>query len=142
MVNIVNSNNAKIYLFCCATSYEQADITRNMTQTGIETKVVSIPCSGKLDILYLTKAFETGADGVAVMICKQGDCRYLEGNLRAKKRIAAVEELLEETGLGQGRITFIQLQDDGIARAISSLEDFCQQIKKIKNNTPIGISRK
>ena len=98
MVNIVNSNNAKIYLFCCATSYEQADITRNMTQTGIETKVVSIPCSGKLDILYLTKAFETGADGVAVMICKQGDCRYLEGNLRAKKRIAAVEELLEETG--------------------------------------------
>jgi F420-non-reducing hydrogenase iron-sulfur subunit len=142
MVNIMTNNNAKIYLFYCATSYEQADITRNMSQTGIETRVVSIPCSGKLDILYLTKAFETGADGVAVMICKQGDCRYLEGNMRAKKRIAVVEELLEETGLGQGRITFIQLQDDGIARAISALEEFYQHIKNIKNSTPISISRK
>ena len=138
----MNKDIVKVYIFCCATSYEQAEITRNINQSGIETKVVSIPCSGKLDILYLTKAFETGADGVAVMICKEGDCRYLEGNMRAKKRVDAVEKLLEETGLGQGRITFIQMKDDGITQAVDELEDFFQRIKDIKQNNPIGISKR
>jgi len=64
--------DTKIYVFGCATSYDQAEITRNVNHPGVETKVVLIPCSGKLDILYLTKAFETGADGVVVMICKEG----------------------------------------------------------------------
>jgi coenzyme F420-reducing hydrogenase delta subunit len=134
--------NAKIYLFCCATSYEQTEITQNINQSGIETKVVLIPCSGKLDILYLTKAFETGADGVAVMICKEGDCRYLEGNMRAKKRVDAVEKLLEEAGLGQGRITFIQMKDNGITQAVNELEGFIQRIKDITQHTPIVISKK
>ncbi|MGD0781097.1 MAG: hydrogenase iron-sulfur subunit [Dehalococcoidales bacterium] len=134
--------NAKIYLFCCATSYEQAEITQNINQSGIETQVVLIPCSGKLDILYLTKAFETGADGVAVMICKEGDCRYLEGNMRAKKRVDAVEKLLEEAGLGQGRITFIQMKDNGITQAVNELEGFIQRIKDITQHAPIVISKK
>jgi F420-non-reducing hydrogenase iron-sulfur subunit len=130
--------NTKIYIFCCATSYEQADITRNASQPDIENKVIPIPCSGKLDILYLVKAFETGADGVAVLICKEGDCRYLEGNLRAKKRVEAVEKLLEETGLGQGRITFIQLKDDGITQAINGLKEFTQHIRDIKHKDLSG----
>jgi coenzyme F420-reducing hydrogenase delta subunit len=87
-------------------------------------KVISLPCSGKLDILYLIKAFETGADGVAVMICKEGECRYLEGNMRARKRAEAVEELLKETGLGEGRVAVIQMDDGGIEPTIRKLEDF------------------
>jgi coenzyme F420-reducing hydrogenase delta subunit len=138
----MNDTKVKIYIFCCATSYKQADITSNINQPGIETKVISIPCSGKLDILYLTKAFETGADGVVVMICKEGECRYLEGNMRAKKRVEAVEKLLEETGLGQGRITFIQLKDDGITQAVNELEDFFRRIKDIKHSYPLGVAKR
>lgn len=141
-VTKMNKENVRVYIFCCATSYEQADITRNASQPGIEPKVISIPCSGKLDILYLTKAFETGADGVAVMICKEGDCRYLEGNMRARKRVEAVEKLLEETGLGQGRITFIQLKDDGITQTVDELKDFFRRIKDIKQNNPISVSKR
>ncbi|MGD1119165.1 MAG: hydrogenase iron-sulfur subunit [Dehalococcoidales bacterium] len=134
--------DTKIYVFGCATSYDQAEITRNVNHPGVETKVVLIPCSGKLDILYLTKAFETGADGVVVMICKEGECRYLEGNMRAKKRVEAVEKVLEETGLGTGRIAVIQMKDDGLARAVAELESFYRRIKDIKRNTPVGVSEK
>jgi len=137
----MTKDNTKVFIFCCATSYEQADITREASQSGIDTKVISIPCSGKLDILYLTKAFETGADGVAVMICKEGDCRYLEGNMRAKKRVEAVEKLLEETGLGQGRITFIQLKDDGITQTVGELKSFFQRINDITQNKPVVASK-
>jgi F420-non-reducing hydrogenase iron-sulfur subunit len=126
--------DAKIYLFCCATSYDQTEISRNIDRQGIELKVVSIPCSGKLDILYLTKAFETGADGLVVMVCPEGECRYLEGNLRARKRVEAVEKLLEETGLGPGHIAIVQMQENGNARAMREVQDFCLKIKEITRN--------
>jgi F420-non-reducing hydrogenase iron-sulfur subunit len=137
----MNDKNTRIYLFGCATSYDQAEITRNISQPGIELKVILIPCSGKLDILYLTKAFETGADGVVVMICKEGECRYLEGNMRSKKRVEAVEKLLEETGLGTGRIAIVQMQEEGVARAIREVEGFCQRIKDVTRHSRAVASR-
>lgn len=94
-------------------------------------EVISLPCSGKLDILYLIKAFETGADGVAVMMCKEGECRYLEGNMRASKRVEVVKELLEEAGLGQGRVTIIQMDDCDIEQDMRKLEDFYNQIEAL-----------
>lgn len=103
-----------------------------------EIKVISLPCSGKLDILYLTKAFDTGADGAAVMICKEGECRYMEGNVRARKRAQAVDDLLQEAGLGQGRIKVIQLDDGGIAGAIQKLEDFRLYIETIVQGAAVS----
>jgi len=126
---VLDKRPLKIYLFCCATSYDQTEVVRGINQAGIEIKTVSLPCSGKLDILYLTKVFDTGADGAAVMMCKTGECRYLEGNLRAKKRAAAVEALLEESGLGKGRITVVQMGDGGTEQAIREINAFCLEIK-------------
>jgi coenzyme F420-reducing hydrogenase delta subunit len=120
----MNAESLKIYVFCCTTSYDQAQLLRNFGQQGNEIKVVSLPCSGKLDILYLIKAFETGADGAAIMMCPEGECRYLEGNMRARKRAEAVEELLKETGLGEGRVAVIQLNDSGIEQTMRELQDF------------------
>ncbi len=134
----MHDQSFKLCVFCCANSYDQAEVMQSINRQGDEIKLITMPCSGKLDILYLTKAFETGADGVAVMMCKEGECRYLEGNMRAKKRAEAVEELLEETGLGQGRIAVIQMSAGGIKQAIRDLEDFGLRIKAIikSNQTP------
>ena len=135
----MNGISLKIYVFCCATSYDQAQLIHISSPTGYEMKVISLPCSGKLDILYLIKAFETGADGVAIMICKEGECRYLEGNMRAKKRAEAVEELLKETGLGAGRVAVIQMDDGGIERKIRELEDFCLKVKALVQSNQTAV---
>lgn len=67
----------KIYLFYCSSSFDTMEpVLRSGEQEG-ELKAIPLPCSGKIDILYLTKAFEAGADGVAVVMCRQGECRYL-----------------------------------------------------------------
>jgi coenzyme F420-reducing hydrogenase delta subunit len=124
----MNNKPLKIDVFCCVTSYDQAQLMRDFSSPGTEMKVISLPCSGKLDILYLVKAFETGADGVAVMMCKEGECRYLEGNMRARKRAEVVEELLKETGLGEGRVAVIQMDDRGIEPAMHKLREFCLKI--------------
>ena len=101
-----------------------------------ELKAIPLPCSGKIDIPYLTKAFETGADGVAVVICKQGECRFLEGNLRARKRAEAVDALLEETGLGKGRIAVIQIKDGGMEQVMREVEDFRIKVEAFEMKTP------
>jgi F420-non-reducing hydrogenase iron-sulfur subunit len=120
----MDDKSLKIYVFCCVTSYDKTQLMRSLGQQGNEMRVISLPCSGKLDILYLIKAFEIGADGVAVMMCPEGECRYLEGNMRAQKRSEAVEELLEETGLSAGRVAVIQMNDSGIEQTLRELEDF------------------
>ena len=58
-------------------------------------KIVKVPCTGRVDIIHMLKAFENGADGVFVAGCLEGECHFLKGNLRAKKRVAHVQELLE-----------------------------------------------
>ena len=55
-------------------------------------KIIRIPCTGKVDALYLLKALEDGADGVYVAGCEEGDCHFLVGNIRAKKRVGYVSE--------------------------------------------------
>jgi F420-non-reducing hydrogenase iron-sulfur subunit len=137
----MNDKYLKIYVFCCTTSYDQTQLMRNFSPPGNETRVISLPCSGKLDILYLIKAFETGADGVAVMMCKEGECRYLEGNMRARKRAEAVEELLKETGLGEGRVAVIQMDDSGIEPKMRELEDFCLKIATLPQNNQVKVSQ-
>jgi F420-non-reducing hydrogenase iron-sulfur subunit len=136
----MNDKSLIIYVFCCTTSYDQTQLMRNFSPPGNEMKVISLPCSGKLDILYLIKAFETGADGVAVMMCKEGECRYLEGNLRAKKRAEVVEKLLKETGLGEGRVAVIQMDDYGIEQKMRELEDFCLKIASLARGYQAKVS--
>ena len=82
-------------------------------------------------MLYLVKAFETGADGVAVVTCKLGECRYLEGNLRAKKRVGAVDDLLEEIGLGRGRIAVMSLDEEGTDKIFREVKDFAVKLRNL-----------
>jgi coenzyme F420-reducing hydrogenase delta subunit len=132
----VNTRDPKIHVFHCATSYDQAELAKSYSQHRKEVSIISMPCSGKLDILYLTKAFDTGADGAAIMMCKEGECRYMEGNLRAMKRVEAVDELLQEAGLGMGRVQVIYMDESGISGAIQKLEDFRVHIESMVRVAP------
>ena len=89
-------------------------------------KTVSLPCSGKVNLLYLLKAFEKGADSVLLITCGQDECHFLEGNLRAKKRAQAVDALLEEIGLGKDHIKVIQKNKEGVKQ----ITDALKQIRK------------
>jgi len=122
----------KLYLFCCATSIDTDELMRACRfDNGDTVKAISLPCSGKIDVLYLAKAFETGADGVAVITCKQGECRYLEGNLRARNRAEAVDSLLDEIGIGRGRVEVISMTDGGTERVVRDVHAFLDRIASI-----------
>ena len=93
--------------------------------------MVSLPCSGKVDIPYLMKAFETGADCVAIVTCKKNECRHIEGNLRAHKRAEAVESLLEEIGMGTGRMAVIECEEQGVGGALDNIKQFIERVRNL-----------
>ena len=130
----MNKRPLEIYLFHCSNSLDTEALRRSFSKSekGDKYKIISLPCSGKLELIYLLKAFESGADGVVLITCKHGECKYLEGNLRAKKRTEAIRTLLQEIGLDKGRIKLIQKEDSGVEGVMDELEGF---IEKIRNAT-------
>ena len=100
----------KISLFHCLNSISQTEINRINTQLEeVELRTISVPCSGKIAIEYILKSIETGSDIAIVAGCMIGECKFLQGNLRAQKRIEAMNNLLIETGMGGDCVWFIHL---------------------------------
>jgi coenzyme F420-reducing hydrogenase delta subunit len=84
-----------------------------------------------VDVPYLIKAFETGADGVAIVTCPKNECRHFEGNLRAHKRAEAVESLLEEIGMGAGRMAVFECGQQGAGQVIGEIRRFIDRVRNL-----------
>lgn len=69
-------------------------------------RLVRYPCTGRMNPLFIIKAFEQGADGVLVSGCHPGDCHYVQGNLFARRRFAVFKSLMEFVGLDPRRLHF------------------------------------
>jgi len=72
-------------------------------------RIVRVPCTGKVDVLHILRAFEKGADGVYVVGCLEGDCRFENGNLRARKRVEQAKAILNKVGIGGDRVKMFNL---------------------------------
>lgn len=100
-----------ILAFCCHyCAYAAADLAGSMRlQYPSNASVLRLPCTGKIEVDYLLAAFERGVDGVIVAGCLEGGCHFLEGNLRARKRVGRARELLAEIGLEPERLEMFNL---------------------------------
>ena len=114
-----------IHLFYCSNSMTESEARQVGARFGSdELRTLTLPCSGKVTIPYLMKAFEAGADGIVLCCCVPAECRNLEGNLRASKRAQAVDTLMEEVGLGKDRVLTVTKGQGGIEQVIGSIERF------------------
>ena len=94
-------------------------------------KVVRVPCTGKVDLLHILKAIESGADGVYVAGCLEGECHFLTGNLRAKKRVMYAKGLLEEVGILGDRVEMYNLSAAEGARFAQIAREMTDRIKRL-----------
>jgi F420-non-reducing hydrogenase iron-sulfur subunit len=103
----------KVSLFYCSNSISPEHIKQLGSQLdSTELKAIALPCTGKLAFEYILKSIETGSDIAIVAGCMEGECRYLQGNLRARKRVEAINNLLIEAGAGGESAWFIHLNDN------------------------------
>jgi F420-non-reducing hydrogenase iron-sulfur subunit len=131
----------KIIAYCCNfCAFAAADLAGSMRlQYPANVRIVKLPCTGKVDALYLMKAFEEGADGVFVAGCLEGQCHYLEGNLRAKKKVAYVKRLLAEVGIDPERVAMYNLSSAMGGRFAEIVEEMTAKVKELG---PTGINKK
>ncbi|MCL5292353.1 MAG: FAD-dependent oxidoreductase [Actinobacteria bacterium] len=66
-------------------------------------QIISVPCAARIDETAVLKAFEAGSQGVLIVGCSDGRCRYgaLEG---LAGRVRKLRSLLDEVGLGGSRL--------------------------------------
>jgi coenzyme F420-reducing hydrogenase delta subunit len=103
-------------------------------------KIVRIPCTGKVDALYLLKALEDGVDGVYVAGCEEGDCHFLKGNIRAKKRVGYVKSILKDLGINPARVEMFNLSAADGPRFVDIARKFTERIKAL-GPSPIRTGR-
>jgi coenzyme F420-reducing hydrogenase delta subunit len=123
----------QITAFCCHNAiYSEEDLTkRQRLPSPSNIKVIDTPCSGKIDVVYLLKAIELGADGVYVVACPEGECRFLEGNLRARKRVEYTQQLLDEIGVEKERIQMYNLSGSMKGKFLEVANEMIEKIRDL-----------
>ena len=97
-------------------------------------KVLKVPCTGRVDVIHILKALENGADGVYLAGCLEGECHYLVGNLRAKKRVGYAKQLLEECGIGGERVAMYNLSSAQGQRFAAIALEMTEKIRQLGPN--------
>ena len=89
-----------VAFLCNWCSYAGADLAgTGRLKYHPNVKVIRVMCSGRVNPLYVLKAFKEGADGVLVSGCHPGDCHYIKGNMFARRRFAVLKNILEYIGI-------------------------------------------
>lgn len=96
-----------------------------------EIKIILMPCTGRVDILHLLKAFEGGADVVFVAGCLEGECHYLSGNIQARKRVAKVKKDFEQMGFDPDRLEMFNLSSSEGPRFAAIANEMAERAVKL-----------
>jgi len=101
-----------------------------------EIRMIRIPCTGRISKSLLFKPFEMGADGVALVGCKPGTCRYGSGTETARTHTDDTREILELIGLGKDRLQLATFLPEETAPLLDFLKGFVEQVRSM-GSTPI-----
>ncbi|NLZ29839.1 MAG: hydrogenase iron-sulfur subunit [Methanomicrobiales archaeon] len=129
-----------IAIICNWCSYAGADLAGSArTQYPPDIRAVRVMCTGRIDPLFIMKAFQDGADGVLVSGCHFGDCHYLEGNYKAAKRMFLLKSVLKNIGLEDKRLrmTFVSASEG--AKWATVMEDVVKTVTEL-GPSPLGES--
>ncbi|HEX76851.1 MAG TPA: hydrogenase iron-sulfur subunit [Dehalococcoidia bacterium] len=128
-----------IGFLCNWCSYAGADMagTSRMSYPP-NIRIIRVPCTGRLDPLFVAKAFQEGADGVLVAGCHPGDCHYAEGNYHARRRYALLHLLLEFLGIEPERIRLEWVSASEGKRFTQLVTDFTEQVARLGPCQAVG----
>ena len=139
----MENSSPKIVAFLCTwCSYAGADLAgtgRNQYPPNI--RVIRVPCSGRINPMYIIKALLENADGVMVSGCHPGDCHYLVGNYFARRRFVVLKKLLTTAGFDADRINFTWVSASEGARFADVVKEVTEKVlgcSLITENHPLS----
>ena len=91
-------------------------------------RIIRVPCSGRINPLFIMKALVNGADGVLVSGCHPRDCHYAEGNFYARRRLEMLKSLLPTLGIDPRRFEYTWVSASEGQRWQHVVTEFTKQI--------------
>ncbi len=135
-----NQWKPKIVAFCCNwCSYAGADLAGSSRLSyPAEIKIIRVPCSCRVNPMFILKAFERGADGVIICGCHPGDCHYSTGNYYARRRMTLLFSMLDYIGVERGRTRVEWVSAAEGVRFSQVMNDFAKKISELGENVKVG----
>ena len=123
----------KIVVFCCNwCSYAGADLAGiSRFQIKPYFRVIRTMCSARVDPEWILEAFRLGADGIIVAGCHPGDCHYIGGNYRTRRRMALLRLLLKQFGLNSERLELAWVSAGEAEKFATTVNSFIDRIIKL-----------
>jgi len=120
----------KILVFCCNwCSYAGADLAGiGRLQIKPYFRVIRTMCSARVDPEWILEAFRLGADGIIVAGCHPGDCHYIGGNYRTRRRMALLRSLLTQFGLDPQRLELAWVSAGEAPKFAATVNDFIDKV--------------
>jgi heterodisulfide reductase subunit A len=125
-----------ILCFACQwCSYAAADLAGvSRIQYSPNVRILRVPCSGRVDVLHVLKAFQSGADGVIITGCLIGDCHYIDGNVKAKERVDVMKKCLQSQGINPKRLEIGFASSSEGQKFAAMMTSFVREIEKLGPN--------
>ena len=123
----------RIVAFLCRwCSYAGADLAGVSRMTYPPNVVpMRVNCSGRVDVGMVLKALEMGADGVLIGGCHPGDCHYVNGNYKTRRRIEVLRNALADTGLSPDRVRLEWISASEGRKFRDTMTEFTETIREL-----------
>ena len=117
---------------CNWCSYAGANLAgTSRIQYAPNIRIIRVPCSGRVDPLFVVKAFQAGADGVMVLGCHPGDCHYRDGNYYARRRFTLMHGFLTFLGIDERRLKIDWVSAAEGRRFAEVVTEFTEQLSQM-----------
>ena len=125
-----------IVAFCCNwCSYAGADLSgTNRLNYPTNVKIIRVPCSCRVNPMFILRAFQKGADGVIICGCHPGDCHYTSGNYFTRRRITLLYSMLDFLGIERNRTRLEWVSAAEGAKFAATMEQFTADVKALGPN--------
>ncbi len=123
----------KIVVFCCNwCSPAGTDFAGgSKLESTPYSKVIKITCTGRIEPSFILGAFAKGADGIMIAGCHPGDCHYISGNLKARRIIALIKNLLPQLGIEPERLRLEWISTSEAEKFQSAADEFIDEVTKL-----------
>ncbi len=116
----------RVLLLHCAESGKKA--LHKMTQLGYklpeDVRAFELPCTGRVNDVLLMETLQDGFDGILVIGCHKDNCKYLDGNMRAEKRMNHVKKILTDAGIDRKYVDMVFIAPDEGSKLSRMITDF------------------
>lgn len=118
--------------YCLASGQDQYWVEHELPAN---VKLIKVPCSGRIDPLYILNAVQGGADGIMVCGCRPEKCHYKEGNLHARRTLSEFRNFLDTLGYSQERFAFHWMNIDERSVIQPLIAEFEKHLEALDDQT-------